>query len=281
MQRQHRSGFTLIELLVVIAIIAVLIALLVPAVQKVRAAGARTQCINNLKQLGLGLQAFAGTYASSLPPSHTTSTSVPPYSTNKHHWCAYILPYIDQEPLYSKYDFTHDFDKPYAAPVNQAIIQTSLAVFICPSAPGTAQRGNILTDLNGATLTAPLGALDYGSINQVFPDFYACNGIVEPANTAGAMQGTIATPLMWITDGTSNTILLAEDAGQPLNYILGALQPITVAGTTVTGASASGWGWADSGYPFSINGTNAAGAITKQSTTAPCTASFFINCNND
>src|SRR5471030_1703179 len=109
--RRSRQAFTLIELLVVIAIIAILIALLVPAVQKVRDAAAKTQCINNLKQLGLALHMFAGDYSKSFPPSHTTSSSQPPYSNQKHHWCVYILPYIDQGALFSQFDFTHDFDK--------------------------------------------------------------------------------------------------------------------------------------------------------------------------
>jgi prepilin-type N-terminal cleavage/methylation domain-containing protein/prepilin-type processing-associated H-X9-DG protein len=268
MQRQQRSGFTLIELLVVIAIIAILIALLVPAVQKVREAAARTQCVNNLKQLGLGLHGFAGTYGNAFPPSHTTKTSVPPYSTQKHHWCAYILPFIEQGTLYSQYDFSKDFDKPS----NQAVITVNIPVFICPSAPGPLSRGNVLTDANGVVLPAPLGVLDYGSINQVFPPFYALNGLTAPADPTGAMQASIATPLVWITDGTSNTILLGEDAGEPMNYILGVAQ---------AGATTGDWGWADSGYPFSINGADpTTGAIIKQ-TASSGNPSCFINCNND
>src|SRR5271155_3180163 len=108
--RARSKGFTLIELLVVIAIIAILIALLVPAVQKVRDAAARTQCVNNMKQLALALHGYAGDHASAFPPSHTTSTS-PGAFTQKTHWTAFILPYIDQGPLANQYNFAKDYDK--------------------------------------------------------------------------------------------------------------------------------------------------------------------------
>src|SRR5450631_2570764 len=101
-QRQ-RSAFTLIELLVVIAIIAILIALLVPAVQKVRAAAARTQCLNNLKQWAIAMQAY-----------HDVNKHLPLGSSGnpRQTWVMYLWPYIDQGPLASKNDLTQHFYVP-------------------------------------------------------------------------------------------------------------------------------------------------------------------------
>src|SRR5438876_2602906 len=101
-----RKAFTLIELLVVIAIIAILIALLVPAVQKVRAAAARTQCINNLKQIGLGLHSYHDTNLK-LPPG--AANDAPPFGPSGaswgSSWMVYILPYIDQGNIFRQWQF--------------------------------------------------------------------------------------------------------------------------------------------------------------------------------
>src|SRR4051812_38984198 len=93
----QRFGFTLIELLVVIAIIAILIALLVPAVQKVREAAARTKCMNNLKQIGLGIHNYHDTFRR-LPPDRIVND----WPT----WAVLILPYIEQADLFKQWDLT-------------------------------------------------------------------------------------------------------------------------------------------------------------------------------
>src|SRR5262245_49725390 len=106
MSQNRRPAFTLIELLVVIAIIAILIALLVPAVQKVRGAAARVQCQNNLKQLGLALHGYVG--SNKVLPSNgiytyngSTVTQVSPWSA-----VARILPYVEQDNIYRNIDFS-------------------------------------------------------------------------------------------------------------------------------------------------------------------------------
>src|SRR5438128_11538195 len=110
--RRTRTGFTLIELLVVIAIIGILVSLLVPAVQKVRSAVARTQCVNNLKQLALALHSHHGVWRR-LPPGGTGDT--PPFGTatvapNNMYggasWMIFLLPYLEQETTFNQLQFT-------------------------------------------------------------------------------------------------------------------------------------------------------------------------------
>jgi prepilin-type N-terminal cleavage/methylation domain-containing protein/prepilin-type processing-associated H-X9-DG protein len=263
----RRVGFTLIELLVVIAIIAILIALLVPAVQKVREAAARTQCQNNLKQIGLGMHNYANVFKG-FPPSRTTG-DVPsaPYYPYHHSWSAALLPYIEQTNTFSLYTYTADWDDTS----NYPAIQTYMPVFSCPSTP---QQNRFDT-----YIAAQPACGDYHAVNAI-KDFVAINCFGTPGisdnddpRIVGAMRRNQITPFARILDGTSNTILVAEDAGRPTFYdsTFTACDPSIC---TVNGNPAilGQGGWADPNGAFSLDGSNPDGSIP-----GPCS----LNCSNN
>jgi prepilin-type N-terminal cleavage/methylation domain-containing protein len=214
--RSRRQGFTLIELLVVIAMIAILIALLVPAVQKVRAAAARIQCANHLKQIGLAALNFES-FNKGLPPRCQNWV---PYSG----WSVFILPYIEQEPLAKIYNYNLNFWDPG----NATAVATPLAVFSCPMLP-FGRTATIITDDDAPVvgIVAGQGAEgDYFAPNAVDAYWWPAAQYAAAAdeNDAPAMAVGSYRSLNMITDGTSNTLLISELAGRPNYYILGQQQ---------------------------------------------------------
>jgi len=187
----RRRAFTLIELLVVIAIIAILIALLVPAVQKVRSAAARTQCINNLKQMGLGLHNYHDTYKR-LPQGNSPYASGAPFEASWT-WMGYILPYIEQQNLATQArTFATGGGTNYYTWYNPACKQL-LAVYLCPSD----SRGQLIytadPNIQNQALTCYLG--NSGTSAAAF------NGVLYLSSKVSISQ---------ITDGSSNTIMVGE-----------------------------------------------------------------------
>jgi prepilin-type N-terminal cleavage/methylation domain-containing protein/prepilin-type processing-associated H-X9-DG protein len=243
---KRRAAFTLIELLVVIAVIAILVALLVPAVQKVRDAAARTHCANNLKQIGLGMHNYANTNKG-FPPSRTTGTvSTAPYFPYQHAWSAVLMPYIEQTSTFNEYTYKAD----WSSPQNYTAIRTFMPVFSCPATPNS-----IRFDM--ATAAQPACG-DYTAINAI-KDFvgqqcFNLKNIIgkDDARLVGAMMRDQVTPFTAILDGTSNTILVAEDAGRSPFYNAQYLMfdPIGKEG-----------GWADPNGAFSIDGAKIDGSI--------------------
>ena len=186
----RKRGFTLIELLVVIAIIAILIALLLPAVQQAREAARRTQCKNNLKQIGLALHNYESTH--SILPAGTFNASGSGISNNASP-IPMLLPYIEQGNAYALFDFNVDLN---GAVVNQAARQQMMPMFNCPSHPNTAPF--ILTGTqcpNGCgttTYAQSLGAnANYASNNGPFGRRYGAK-------------------FRDFTDGMSNTAMFGE-----------------------------------------------------------------------
>jgi prepilin-type N-terminal cleavage/methylation domain-containing protein/prepilin-type processing-associated H-X9-DG protein len=158
--RRKRDGFTLIELLVVIAIIAILIGLLLPAVQKVREAAARLSCSNNLKQQALACQLHADDKGT-LPASNVVVLKTGQNPTNEgsydyyENWCLKILPYIEQGNLAAQYDFTKSYDKQPLS--GQMVQQTFVPVFSCPADPDANKIGLPSTGFAGPTVNGVTG----------------------------------------------------------------------------------------------------------------------------
>lgn len=268
-RRLGREGFTLIELLVVIAIIGVLIALLLPAIQKVRESANRVSCQNNLKQIGLGVLNFENSMGG-LPPSATTGMGAgAPYFPYQHSWSAALLPYIEQTASFNLYHYDRNWD----APINNQAVRTYLKLFNCPTTPVQPRIDK--------TVSAMPSAGDYHAVNAI-KCFVGINcfgysmpncrppypeSVMNDPRLVGAMRRDQITKISAITDGTSNTILVAEDAGRPKWY--NADRNEFIPNPSPPNGQA---GWADPNGAFSIDGSNPNGQVP---------GSCAINCSNN
>jgi prepilin-type N-terminal cleavage/methylation domain-containing protein/prepilin-type processing-associated H-X9-DG protein len=214
-----RLAFTLIELLVVIAIIAILIALLVPAVQKVREAAARSQCLNNLKQIGAAMHNY-----------HDTAKKFPPQTANNGNACCYgtwqmaILPYVEQAAMWQNYQNWGNTLKTgltYEQKANLLITSIRLDVFSCPSdiwnAPKSGTYLGQTYNITQHNYLVNVGNIDYAQgADGPLPDQNNYPGLkFLGAPFSRTKQMRIAD----ITDGTSNTLMVAEiNQGQDQDF---------------------------------------------------------------
>src|SRR5262245_32371730 len=209
-----RPGFTLIELLVVIAIIAILIGLLLPAVQKVREAAARMKCQNNLKQVGLAAHNYESANGY-LPPRFGTVNVNGAVGSNDATQQALLLAYVEQANKYNQFNLNYKTwnDAPAVAglpampKVNLPARTQDVPIYLCPSDPSNTQRGS--NDVDGSegyqgrlNYLASLGA---SADTRVVGQF---GGIFSGPSTSGQILKGI--PILGVSDGTSNTAMFAE-----------------------------------------------------------------------
>ena len=308
MKRMKSRGFTLIELLVVIAIIAVLIALLLPAVQQARESARRTQCRNNMKQIGLAIANYESSFGALPMEKITFKTSKGFYVNYNQNWLQCMLPYIDQAPLYNQFNFNLSWDDPS----QWALTTVSIPGFVCPSAPGAAGRTlpASITGLNTAGGNTPppngFGLCDYMASSGIRFSIYQQGNFNPPAaillspllyppsppataaqvaavgvadnRWPSAMHTTMVTYYRDITDGLSNTFALVEDAGRP-GLFRTSSRKLVQGQVAATYSPSDGWGWADTGNSGALDGADATG-VNINSSLAPTVAGNLPTCKS-
>jgi prepilin-type N-terminal cleavage/methylation domain-containing protein len=188
-----RRAFTLIELLVVLAIIGVLVALLLPAVQRTREAANRIKCANNLKQFGLALHGYHDTNGS-FPPGVTGQTS--DLRTGMHSGLVYLLPHLEQQALYQSYNFAVS----WRSAANLAVAQTKVPLFLCPTGPEQ------LTQDGGVP-----GAMTHYAFSKGNYAYLSLDTSIRAG--AGLFDVNTARRIADVLDGTSQTFAMGEAVG--------------------------------------------------------------------
>ncbi len=257
MLKSVRRGFTLIELLVVIAIIAILIALLLPAVQQAREAARRSQCKNNLKQIGLAFHNYHDVF-DTFPPGYVRTT-VPAVAAGGAYWAwsASILPYIDQAPLYNQLNVGNNslLDVTAATTTLLPLIQNGISAYKCPSdtAPqvnnGAATGGAINRQINGNNVTTATYIGVNNSSSMSAARVSAQSGVLFENSKVGFRDLN--------QDGTSNVVLVGERAWKVGTLVINSGVMFGIEGTTKTRAtdpSAETAATTESGLVFGLGG---------------------------
>jgi len=286
-----RKGLTLIELLVVLAVVAILMALLLPAVQKAREVAARMKCANNLKNLGLACHHYEGSFGG-LPPGvvNTTSTTYnadlieftsqtsEPYTYSRHSLLTIILPYIEQGSLLSV-NGGYNFKINWSAPANQIASSSRVPTFECPSVPSSHE----IIPIPGSWAKAPM-ASDYWPITRGNNNaaVWVGLGLTYPKSPGinAVLSANAKTRLMEITDGLSNTFMIGESGARHQGWIQGKKYNDLVTTSTwgIRGAWASETNnivCAGTVGPITFEGATT--AVSKITTAAQLTGALTIN----
>ncbi len=213
--RGNRRGFTLIELLVVIAIIAILIGLLLPAVQKVREAAARMSCSNNMKQLGIALHSFHDAN-NRMPPGGGDDT--PPFGTATSGWGSswkvYILPYIEQDNLHRQWQY-NQWSSGWQNANNLSLVnKVTIKPYRCPSSTLPDFHPSSTTNVTNSfqMFTSYVGVAGTSIDSPINTNIGCCNGSGNRNGGSGILHTNGQVTMVGITDGTSNTILVGEQS---------------------------------------------------------------------
>ena len=207
---RQNNGFTLVELLVVIAIIGILVTLLLPAVQAAREAARRTQCMNNIKQLGLALHNYHNAQGSFPPSAHFDPADGLPDAATTHYvnWVIIVLPFLEEQALYDLFDLS----QPISHAVNRDPRGVTLSVMLCPT-----DHGRTMRKFNRAAEGDNWARGNYGANGSLGGYSTIWSGAAGPKAprwlsdwTRGVMGANVAVRINDITDGTTKTMLLGE-----------------------------------------------------------------------
>jgi prepilin-type N-terminal cleavage/methylation domain-containing protein/prepilin-type processing-associated H-X9-DG protein len=242
-------GFTLIELLVVISIISILISLLLPAVQNARQAAQRTRCVNNLHQLGLGLELH---FSRSLRYP-TSGLGIGPAGEDEfeiHSTFTYLLPFLDAGPVYDQMDTRFPYNDAGSAPGNPLAARSVIPVFLCPS--NTVRKPSGKDSLGyGYTDYAPIAVVDIESAAAVGSPI---RNPTVPNATAGALRVAGTTSASY-RDGTSNTIVMMESGGRGEQYFMSKYDDPIASDLLPSGSAARNpWRWAEPACAITVSG---------------------------
>ena len=259
-KQQRVTAFTLIELLVVIVIIAILVSLLLPAISAAREAARRAQCLNNLKQIGLGVLEYESAVGT-LPPLTERRPGL-------HSWFPRVLSYVEENQAFERMNFYQDWDHAD----NQDAINTVIPILQCPSTAATEDRKVRISKRNALT-AAPSDYAPPGRVTETAVKFKR----LSSQSTQGALDKERGVRVKEIVDGMSHTMLAIEDAGRPEHWVRGGRRRGSndnhCASADVTDGVVSGGAWADPRNDIPLHGFQFDGLR--------CPGDCAINCTNN